>query len=94
MKRLFVLATLLAFCAPVFAAPKCEGDNCPAKPKGPRAEMRVKKAPALKPQAKAEFRAKREEEKAKRKARKAQARANEEKLEKSQRGQQKTGFFA
>lgn len=82
MKKLLVLATLLAFSAPVFAAPKCEGDNCPAKDKGPRAEMRLKKAPALKPEAKAALKAKHDEEKAKRKARKAQVRANEEKLEK------------
>lgn len=81
MKKLLVLATLLAFCAPVFAAPKCEGDNCP-KPKAPRAEMRAKKGPALNPEVKAELKAKRDEEKAQRKARKAAARANEEKLEK------------
>lgn len=81
MKKLLVFATLLAFCAPVFAAPKCEGDNCPAKAKGPRAEMKVKKAPALRAEVRAELKAKRDEEKAKRKARKAKARANEEKLE-------------
>ena len=79
MKKILVLGTLLAFCAPVFAAPKCEGDNCPPKRDGKaRHELRVKKGPQLSPEMQAKFK----EAKEQRKARRAQFKANEEKLEK------------
>lgn len=79
MKKLLVLGTLLAFCAPVFAQPKCEGDNCPPKRDGkPRQEMKMKKAPKMSEEMQAQLKAAKEQ----RKARKAQFKANEEKLEK------------
>lgn len=79
MKKLLVLGTLLAFFAPVFAAPKCDGDNCPQKREGkPRQELRVKKGPKLSPEIQAKFK----EAKEQRKARRAQFKANEEELEK------------
>ena len=79
MKKLLVLGTLLAFCAPVFAQPKCEGDNCPPKRDGkPRQEMKMKKAPKMSKEMQAQLKAAKEQ----RKARKAQFKANEEKLEK------------
>lgn len=79
MKKLLVLGTLLAFCAPVFAQPKCEGNNCPPKRDGkPRQEMKMKKAPKMSEEMQAQLKAAKEQ----RKARKAQFKANEEKLEK------------
>lgn len=74
MKKLLLLGTLLAFCAPVFAGEKCEGADCQKKMKGPRHEMMMKKDPAMQ--------AKMQAAKAERKARKAQFKQNEEKLEK------------
>lgn len=79
MKKLLLLGTLLAFCAPVFAQPKCEGDSCPPKRDGkPRQEMKMKKAPKMSEEMQAQLKAAKEQ----RKARKAQFKANEEKLEK------------
>lgn len=74
MKKIFMLATLLAFCAPVFAADKCESGDCPKKMKGPRAEMAQKGREHkghIDP-----------ERKAQNKARKAKIKQQEEQLEK------------
>ncbi len=76
MKKLFVLGTLLVFGAAAFAAPKCQGDDCPVKKgKEARHEMLMKGD-------KADRKAKLDADKAERKARRAQFKANEEKLEK------------
>ncbi len=73
MKKVLKLGTLLAFCAPVFAADKCEGGDCP-KMKGPRAEMAQKGRERRGPM--------NPEWKARNKARKAKVRQQEEQLEK------------
>lgn len=76
MKKLLVLSTLLVFSTAAFAAPKCEGDDCPVKKdKKARHEMVMKGD-------RSDRKAKLEADKAERKARRAQFKANEEKLEK------------
>lgn len=81
MKKLLVLGTLLAFCAPVFAAEKCEDGDCRNKMKGPRQEM-IRKSRDGKREMKPGMKAKMEAAKAQRKARKAKFKENEAQLEK------------
>ena len=72
MKKMLVLATLVAFAAPVFAGDKYDGKQGPKHFQGPRQEM------AQDPQLKEQMKAK----KAEFEARKAEMKAREEKMEK------------
>ena len=73
MKKMMMLATLLAFTAPVFAGDQYDGKEGPKPFNGPRFEM-AKNDP--------DFQAKIEAQKAEHKARYEQMKAREEKLEK------------
>jgi len=73
MKKMLVLATMVAFAAPVFAGDKQDGPKGPGMFKGPRPEM-MQKDPA--------FKEKMDEMKAQHEAKKAEMKATEEKLDK------------
>lgn len=78
MKKIMIMALLFAFCAPAFAADKCEGD-CPMKKMGKRDRAAWA---AKNPEMKAKMDAKKEAFRKERKARKEAFKKNEEKVEK------------